>query len=198
MIDLLFEGTESLRLPCSWLIVIPGTAVALGGRRRAVLVTAVFSAVAMLVAWLRFGGFWIFGEVEGATQIGLGVALITAAGLAWRQNHAGTDALAAGVAGLAGAWAWIPCVGPHLGDVINGARSEPFAHIGGTVAFLAGLFLPFIIVAAAGVAFPDFQLKTSNRFVIGTGLLLVAVVGLLFTVTLYDDLANELARRSTF
>ncbi len=198
MINLIFEGTESLRLPCSWLIVIPGTAVALGGRRRAVLVTTIFSAVAMLVAWLRFGGFWPLGEVEGVTQVGLGVALIAAAGLAWRQNHASTDGLAAAVAGLAGAWAWIPCVGPHLGDVINGARSEPFSHIGGTVAFLAGLFLPFILVAAAGVAFPDFQIKTSNRFVVGAGFMLFALVGLLFTVTLYDDLANELARRSTF
>lgn len=152
----------------------------------------------MLVAWLRFGGFWPLGEVEGATQVGLGIAILAAAGLAWRQDHAVTDGLAAGVAGFAGAWAWIPCVGPHLGDVINGARSEPFAHIGGTVAFLAGLFLPFILVAAAGVAFPEFKLKTSNRFIVGAGFILFAVVGLLFTATLFDNLANELARRSTF
>lgn len=198
MIRLLLEGTESLRLPCSWLLIIPGVATVLGGRRRAVLVTTVFSVVAMLVAWLRFGGFWPLGDVTGATQIGLGVVILATGALAWRQDAAPTDALAAGVAGLAGAWAWIPCVGPHLGDVINGARSEPFAHIGGTIAFMAGLFLPFIILAAAGVVFPDLAEKSTNRFVVGTGFVLIAVVGVLFTTTLFDDLANELARRSTF
>lgn len=202
MIDLLLEGTESLRLPCSWLLIIPGTAVALSGRRRAVLVTVVFTMVAIAVAWLRFTGFWSewfgLGDVRGNTQIVLGVGILAAAALAWKKDSAVTDGLSAGVAGLAGAWAWIPCVGPHLGDVINGAGREPFVHIPGTIAFIVGLFIPFIIVAATDVVFPIFKEKTSNEFVTRAGFVLIAVVGVLFAVTLFDDLANELARRSTF
>ncbi len=198
MIELLLEGTESLRLPCSWLLIIPGAAIVAGCRRRSVLVTTVFSLVAMLVAWLRFGGFWPLGDVQGPTQTALGVAILASGAVAWRKDTAVTDSVAAGVAGLAGAWAWIPCVGPHLGDVLNGARTEPFAHIGGTIAFMTGLFVPFIIIAAAGILFPDFQNKTVNKAVISTGFVLIAIVGALFTATLFDDLANELARRSTF
>ncbi len=203
MIDLLFEGTESLRLPCSWLLVIPGVAVALSGRRRAVLVTAVFTTVAITVAWLRFSGFWPLGDFtlgDGgtSTQIILGVGILASAFLAWKKDTAATDGLSAGVAGLAGAWGWIPCVGPALGDVINGAGREPFVHIPGTIAFIVGLFIPFIIVAATDVVFPAFKEKTSNQVVTKVGFVLMAVVGILFAITQFDDLANELARRSTF
>lgn len=198
MINLVLEGTESLRLPCSWLLVLPGAAVALGGRRRAGLVTGVFLAVAMLVAWLRFGGFWPLGDLETVSQIIMGVLILGSAAVAWRMDSAPTDVAMAAIGGLAGAWAWIPCVGPHLGDVINGARSEPFAHIGGTMAYITGLLMPFILLAAAGIAFPKFAEKTSHRTVIGTGFVLILIVGGLFGVTLFDDLANELARRSTF
>ena len=132
------------------------------------------------------------------TQIVLGVGILGVAALAWKKNSAVTDGLSAGVAGLAGAWAWIPCVGPHLGDVINGAARQPFTHIPGTIAFIIGLFIPFIIVAATDVAFPAFKERTSNKFVTGAGIALIAVVGILFAVTLFDNLANELARRSTF
>lgn len=198
MIDLLFEGTESLRLPCSWLLIIPGAAVIIGARRRTVLVTLIFALVAMGVAWLRFAGFWPLGDVGGATQVGLGAGILGTSLIAWRFDKAPTDGLMAAVAGLAGAWAWIPCVGPNLGDVLNGARSEPFAHIGGTVAYMTGLFVPFIVLAAAGVLFPQFQEKTSHRSIVGIGFALMTIVGLLFAVTLFDDLASELARRSTF
>lgn len=198
MIDLLLEGTESLRLPCSWLLIIPGAAVIIGARRRTVLVTLVFALVAMTVAWLRFSTFWPLGDVDGTTQVVLGLIILTTSLLAWRLDRASTDGLLAGVAGLAGAWAWIPCVGPHLGDVINGARTEPVAHLGGTVAFMTGLFVPFIMIAAAGILFPEFQKKSSHRAVIGVGFALMTLVGVLFATTLFDDLASELARRSTF
>lgn len=198
MIDLLFEGVESLRLPCSWLLIIPGAAVIVGARRRTILVTLIFALVAITVAWLRFTALWPLGDVGGATQVGLGAAILVTALLAWKMDKAPTDGLLAGVAGLAGAWAWIPCVGPNLGNILNNARSEPFAHIGGTAAYLTGLFLPFIVLAAAGILFPKVQEKTEHPAFIGVGFFLLAVVGLLFSVTLFDDLASELARRSTF
>ena len=136
--------------------------------------------------------------MRGTTQIVLGVGILATAALAWKKDSPITDGLSAGVAGLAGAWAWIPCVGPHLGDVINGAGREPLTHLPGTIAFIIGLFIPFIIVAATDVVFPMFKEKTSNETVTRIGFALIAIVGLLFAVTLFDNLANELARRSTF
>ncbi len=198
MIELLAEGTESLRLPCSWLLVLPALGAALGGRRRAVLVTAVFVLVASTVAWLRFSGFWPLGDLANATQAVVGLAMLLAVGLASRTDSPLSHAGLAAVSGIAGAWAWIPCVGPHLGDVINGAGVEPFNHIGGTLAFVTGLLVPFIILAAADYVSPTLADKTSQDGVVKAGLVLTALVGILFGVTLFDDLAGELARLSNF
>ena len=197
MISLLIEGIESLRLPCSWVLLIPGIAITVFGRRRTPLVVATFSVAAMVVAWLRFAGWW-FAVPSGAVQILLGFAIIVSAGVAWRLDRGAFDVLAAAIAGIAAAWTWIPCVGPHLGEVLNGSRMDPFEHIGGTVAFLAGQFLPFILIAALGVTAPGLQQRSEHRAVIAGGAVLLALVGLLFVTTLFDDISSELARRSTF
>lgn len=197
MINSLIEGVESLRLPCSWVLLIPGIAVVLFGRRRTPLVVAAFAVVAMLVAWLRFGGWW-FATPQGPIQVLLGLAIIASAVVAWKRDTGVTDALAAGVAGLAAAWTWIPCVGPELGEILNGSRTAPFDHIGGTIAFLAGQFLPFILVAAVGALWPKLSEKLAHRAIVTAGTVLLIVVGLLFVTTLFDDIASELARRSTF
>lgn len=197
MIATLVEGIESLRLPCSWVLLIPGIATVVFGRRRTPLVVAGFAAAAMLVAWLRFAGWW-FATPHGLTQVLLGLAIIGAAVIAWRADTAITDVTVAGVAGLAAVWTWIPCVGPELGEILNGSRDEPFQHIGGTVAFLAGQFLPFILLAAIGVVWPTLHKRLDHRAVIGVGTTLLVIVGLLFVTTLFDDIASELARRSTF
>jgi cytochrome c biogenesis protein CcdA len=197
VISLLIEGIESLRLPCSWVLLIPGIAITVFGRRRTPLVVATFALAAMVVAWLRFAGWW-FAVPSGAVQILLGFAIIVSAGVAWRLDRGAFDIIAAAIAGIAAAWTWIPCVGPHLGEVLNGSRMDPFEHIGGTIAFLAGQFLPFILVAAVGVAAPGLQQRSEHRAVIAGGAVLLALVGLLFVTRLFDDIASELARRSTF
>lgn len=197
MIGSLIEGIESLRLPCSWVLLIPGIAVVLFGRRRTPLVVAVFAMTAMLVAWLRFAGWW-FATPHGVTQMALGVLIVAGAGLAWQKDTGIYDGLVAGIAGIAAAWTWIPCVGPELGEILNGSRTDPFQHIGGTVAFLLGQFLPFVLIAAIGVLLPTFSKRLEHRAVVTTGAILLALVGMLFVTTLFDDIASELARRSTF
>jgi cytochrome c biogenesis protein CcdA len=197
VISLLIEGIESLRLPCSWVLLIPGIAITVFGRRRSPLVVATFALAAMVVAWLRFSGWW-FAVPDGAVQILLGFSIIVSAGAAWRLDRGAFDVLAAAITGIAAAWTWIPCVGPHLGNVLNGSRTEPFEHIGGTIAFLAGQFLPFILVAALGVAAPALQQRLEHRAIISAGAVLLGLVGLLFVTTLFDVIASELARRSTF
>lgn len=197
MIDLLLEGIESLRLPCSWVLLIPGIAITVFGRRRTSLVVASFALAAIGVAWLRFAGWW-FAVPNSAVQIAIGLAIITSAAVAWRMDTGLYDGLVAAIAGVAAAWTWIPCVGPHLGDVINGSRDEPLGHIAGTAAFLIGQFLPFILVAALGVVAPGLGQRLEHRAIVTAGAALLMIVGLLFLTTLFDDIASELARRSTF
>lgn len=197
MIDLLIEGIDSLRLPCSWVLLIPGVAITVFGRRRTSLVVVSFTAAAALVAWLRFAGWW-FAVPSGIQQVALGIAIIVSAAIAWRADTGLSDGLVAAIVGIAAAWTWIPCVGPHLGDVINGSRDEPFEHIAGTGAFFLGQFLPFILIAALGVAAPQVGERLEHRTVITVGAAMLGIVGLLFVTTLFDDIASELARRSTF
>lgn len=197
MINTLLEGVESLRLPCSWVLLIPAAAITVFGRRRTPLVISVFVAVAALLAWVRFAGWW-FETPRGAIQIALGFAMMLAAGIAWKLDRGIADVATSAFVAVVAVWAWIPCVGPELGEILNGSRREPFAHIGGTIAFMVGLLLPFILVAALGVVFPKMQEKLSHRAVVTGGAILLAVVGLLFVTTLYDDLSSALFRISEF
>ena len=81
---------------------------------------------------------------------------------------------------------------------MNGAGSEPFDHIGGTVAYIVGLMLPFVVVAAADTAFPPIAARLHDRRVVAAGAVVLVVYGVLFATTLFDDISSELARRSTF
>ena len=197
MKGLLFEGVESLRLPCSWVLLIPALAVTIYGRRRTPLVMSIFVSVAILVAWLRFAGWW-FEVPRGAVQVILGLVLMAGAAIAWKCDTGVGDAIIAALSGMAAVWAWTPCVGPHLADVLNNASREPFAHFGGTAAFIFGLLLPFVLVASIGVVLPAVQQKLSHHRVITVGAVLIGMVGLLFVTTLFDNLASALFRISEF
>jgi len=197
VIDTLLEGVESLRLPCSWVLLIPAAAITLFGRRRTTLVVAVFVVVATSIAWIRFAGWW-FETPQGPMQIVLGLGIIATALVAWKYDSGVTDLLASAVAATTAVWAWIPCVGPELAEILNNARREPLSQLGGTIAFFVGLLLPFILVAAIGVLFPQIQERLEHPRVVAAGALLFGLVGTLFATTLYDDLSSWLFRLSTF
>lgn len=197
MIGSLFEGIESLRLPCSWVLLIPAAAITVFARRRTALVVSVFVVVATSIAWIRFAGWW-FETPRGAVQIVIGVVVMVTAALAWRFDRALTDVLAAAVAGVVAVWAWIPCVGPELAEILNNAQRKPFSQLGGTIGFFIGLLLPFILIAASGVLFPRVSERLEDRRIVTAGALLLGLVGLLFATTLYDNVANALFRVSEF
>lgn len=195
MINTLLEGVESLRLPCSWVLLIPAAAITLFGRRRTALVVSVFVAVAALLAWVRFAGWW-FAVPRGSIQVALGVVIMATAAIAWKFDRGITDVLASVVAAITSVWAWIPCVGPELGNILNdrSASSQFFP----TIAFMVGLLLPFILVAAVGVLFPKLADTLDNSKVIAGGAIVFAIVGLLFTTALYDNLSSALFSISEF
>ncbi len=190
------EGIESIKLACSLVLLIPALGVVLLGRRRAWLVPTWIATVA-LIAWLRFTG-WFTPLASGLGHVLAGVVLVGLAVLARKRDDLATDAVAtAGVAFIAG-WTWIPCAGSELGDILNNARPEPWAELIPTVLFVVGLFVPLILIAALEVAWPRLGELLERPALRTTGLAIIALVGGLVAVTLFDDLASELARRSSF
>ena len=190
------EGVESIKLACSLVLLIPALGVALLGRRRAWLVPAWIATVA-LIAWLRFTG-WFTPLASGVGHVVVGVILVGLVAVAWKRDELATDLAATGTAAFLAGWTWIPCVGSELGDILNNARAEPWAELLPTVIFVVGLFIPLILLAALDVAWPKLGeiLDRSELRMVGLGV--IALVGGLVAVTLFDDLASELARRSSF
>ena len=166
------------------------------GRRRTWLAPAWILTVS-LIAWLRFAGWWT-PLPSGVGHVLAGIGLVGLALLAWRRDALASDLAATiGVAFLAG-WTWIPCVGRELGGILNNARAEPWAELVPTVLYLVGLFMPLVVIAALDVAWPKFAEKSDARWLRASGLAIVGLVGALVAVTLFDDLASELAQRSSF
>jgi cytochrome c biogenesis protein CcdA len=197
MVDLAIEGLESVRLPCSWVILFPALAVTVYARRRTPLAIGAFVGVAAVLAWVRFAGWW-FAVPTGVVQVLLGVLVAIATAFAWRADRSEADAVLAGLAALIAVWAWIPCVGPRLGTLLGDVRSEPAANFAGTVAYVVGLLAPFIMIAALGVLVPEAAARTNRRAVVAVGAIGLLVFAGLLATTLLDDVSSELARRSTF
>lgn len=197
MFGLLAEGIESLRLPCSWVLLIPAIGLAVFGRRRSALIIGAYVFAAGLIAFLRFGGWW-FATPSTLVQIPLGLILLAIIFGAWKADRAATDGLVAAAAGVAAAWSWIPCVGPRLGDLLNAARNDPWGQAGGTFAYMVGLLVPFIMIAALDQLFPELRERLHRPAVVATGVALLALFGAALATTVFDDIASELARRSTF
>lgn len=195
--NLLAEGVESLKLACSIVLLLPLVGVALLGRRRLPLI-GVWIATSVLVAWLRFTTWWPWA-VESWPHIVGGVALIGLVIAAWKYDNGVIDTAAVAAASMMTTWTWVPCVGRHLGEILNSARKAPWSQLPPTALYLVGLFIPLILFGAATVAAPSFGAKLDDRPALRTvGLAVLAMVGLLVMTTTFDDVAGELARRSSF
>ena len=194
--NILAEGIESLKLACSLVLLIPALGVVLMGRRRVWLVP-MWIITTTLIAWLRFTG-WFDPVASGAAHVAAGIALLGLAAVAWKRDELATDIAATGSVAFLAGWTWIPCVGRELGEIVNNARAQPWAELVPTFFYMLGLFIPLVIIAALQVAWPRFGDIGDNPKIRAVGLGIVALVGGLVAVTLFDDLAGELARRSSF
>ncbi len=196
----LVEGIESITLVCSIVLFLPALGALLLGRRPGLL-TATWIMTGWLMAIARFALVWT-EPATGARHSLTGLLLVGLAWAAWQDGSTYNVRVAIDIALVAMTsalvtWTWVPCVGSELGNIINGARTDPWPQVLPTLLFMTGLFLPMIAIAAATNAWPKLADIIDRWYVRRAGIALIALVGALVAVTLYDDVAAELARRSS-
>lgn len=183
MIAALGEGIAQSLLPCSWVLLLPAVALGIGTRRAAVL--ASFAGAVALTAWIAAAG-WFVAPLWLA-----GVALLAGGLLWWRF---GGTYVPAAIIGAGAAWAWRPCVGPELGEVLTTAQYDPVAAFGGLAMFLLGVIAVGLAIGLAGGAVLE-RLGRGPSTKAGSGV--VAALGLTMVVGVYPAIASALARWST-
>jgi hypothetical protein len=144
MIDLLTEGLDAARLPCSLMVILPGIAVLLAAQERLALTTAAYALAVSVVAWLRFAGFTSGWPLLAAA----GALVMAAVVLVFTRIDTGNIAawLGGGLAGGAAALLWQPLVGRELGRVILDLRGEGIGGAFGLAAYLLAMLVPVIVV----------------------------------------------------
>lgn len=197
MLSLLAEGLESIRLPCTFALLLPGVGAVLGGRQRAAWVVAGLLMGTGVVAWMRFAGWW-FGDLSWWHFILMAAVVAGSAVAVHRSDHGAVAAGAGLLIGGVSSWLWLPCVGSALAEVINGSIRSPWSHLAGTFAYAVGVLVPLIFVAALPHLSERIEHLRDKDATAIVGLSLSLVVALAIAVGWYDDLAVELSRRSSF
>lgn len=207
MIGAVIEGVTQSVLPCSWTVLVPSVAVGMSSRRWPTPAlfwgTLWLSSGMVATGWLRSPPLWLAGALlsAGASLYWLVVPGSIRARPAPinRRDHQGkgppgptraVPALAMVLVGAGTAWAWRPCVGPALGEVLNAALGGSWSAVGGLAAFLAGL-------AGVGVILGRLVVRLSRRDLRRPAATVVAAIGLTMLVGIYPAISSTLARWST-
>ena len=145
----------------------------------------VFTLAVVLASWVAVSG-WLAPPVWVA-----GVALLAGAVIWWQK---GSNVVQAGAVGVGAAWAWQPCVGEELGQVLNTAQTDPFAALPGLTGFMVGLVLVGLgLGAALGLIIRRFTDRNLNR----PSAVTVGLFGVTMVVGIYPSVASVFARWST-
>ncbi len=205
MIGALVEGITQSVLPCSWTVLIPAVAVGMstGGW---------WTPASFWVAlWISSG--MVASGLLASPPVWLAGLVLTAGALFWwvvlrsirvgvppgHRRHLGNGSRgpartasvgAVFLVGAGTAWAWRPCVGPSLGEVLNAALRDPWSAVGGLAAFLLGL-------AGVGVVLGRLVVRLSRRDLGRPAVIGVAVIGLTMLAGIYPAISSALARWST-
>jgi cytochrome c biogenesis protein CcdA len=153
------EGLRSIAQPCSLLVVVPIVLVVVAARARPqVVVAAVAGAV---VGGSVFAAGWIAFDdqalrvsaavvLAGVGAIVIGPRLIPVDVVADPRLHATITASLAFVTTL---W-WRPCVVAELGQILTGARRDPWAELLPMSAYMVGLLMPVVVAGLVVAAIP--------------------------------------------
>lgn len=194
----LLEGVESITLWCSMVVLLPTVVLVLvAPAGRVWLVGAAISATSTMM-WARAGRLWEF-ETDGAVRVLVGGAVVATFVLAFRRDRPAVPMSVAlgAVSGAIAGWLWQPCVGEHLAEVLNRAETDRATSLIGMHAYVIGLSIPAILLAALPHAWPRANAVLAHRAVRSAGLVAALVYGATVTVGWYDDVVSELFRLSS-
>lgn len=196
MISLLVEGFRSALLPCSLVLIVPGTAAVLAARGRTFAMASVFAVAAIVTAWLRFAGRaadwppWI-----SALGLAAGALMLVVADDGRRAAVA--HGIAAAVIGAATAELWEPCRGEALDPLLAGlAERGPAGGLELALYVLAAVS-PVAAVAIALRLVPerlDEVARSSLALVGGTALSVFAIA---VAAGYHDEVTAQLSRWSS-
>lgn len=198
MLDLVVEGTGSLRFGCTIGFILPIVGVLLSGRRRAWLVAAGFTLIAGGVGWARFAGLW-FGPPGRVVLwlcavIGLGLLFMAVRATATTDGHdLAWLAAATLVMSMVAGWLWVPCVGEHFSEPLNSASTERFRSLWQVLAYTAGISIPLFVLAAVPYLGDAIARLRDHRTTALVGLVITAIIAVGIGTGTYSDLVVQFA-----
>ena len=194
----LVEGVEAAGQPCTLAVLLPALGIVLASGRHSWAAIAGFLLGTAVVAWSRATG-WLSLDADGIWAVLAGCALggAVAAVVTARSRLATTAFSASAVGGAVIGWLWRPCVGEHLGAILTDAPDARIRTVVLMVVYVTGTCLVAVMVAALPVAVPGLVRLRDHRVVRSTGTVVVGVIAGLIVIGVYDDLVDELLRRST-
>ncbi|WP_419945188.1 hypothetical protein [Candidatus Poriferisodalis sp.] len=198
LIDTFIEGLRVVTWACTLTVLVPGLALMLVARRCRATVAAYYVVGAAFLAWAQAAGHWRMAP-RGVVVVVAGLVAASTYAAAWKApGHASPFATGAGLVGgaLAG-WMWRPCVGEHLGDILNDAATDGPRTLGMLFVYLLGALLPVVLLAVAAYALPVIGRALDRTPLAVAG----AVIGAAYAITLavgqYDNLIGEMYRISS-
>ncbi len=197
MLDLLIEGLDSIRLPCTLGLLVPGLGPAVAARSKAWQAALGFVVMSGLIAWARAAGLW-FDDPGAILQVVVGLALAGSVVMSWKgdQGRFPLAGLGGALSGLIAGWLWVPCVGLHLGEELSRAGDERAATLVPLMVYVMGVSLPLIALAALPYAWPKLSGWRDHTNAARVGIAVGAIVAFGVAVGYYEDIVLQLFRIS--
>ena len=194
MLELLLEGFESALIPCSFILLIPGLAVAIAARQESTPAAAGFVAAALLVGWLRFSN-----RLDDPPSAVIALALAGAVVLLLVPLIRRLDIVSGAGGALAGGAAsalWLPCVGEEFGTLLGELPGRGGSGLALMSLYLLGVLAPLVLVAAGMHLVPDGLLLPARPFMMAIGGAALGLLALGTAVGLDDEIVSQLVEWS--
>lgn len=194
MLELLLEGFESALLPCSFILLIPGLAVAIAARQESTPAVLGFIVASLLVGWLRFSN-----RLDDPPSGFVALALAGAVVLLLVPLIRRLDIVSAGggvLAGGAAAFLWLPCVGEEFGTLLGELPGRGGSGLALMSLYLLGVLSPVVLVAAGMHLIPDGLFLPARPFMMAIGGAVLGLLALGTAVGFDDEIVSQLVEWS--
>ncbi len=193
--ELFAEALWAIRLPCTLALLVPGFVPLVGGRRNGPAAVLFYILAAGVVFWLRSVG-WFFDQPSGWISVAAGIGIAAVAFGMYRLPGAASAMTGGALIGAVSAWLWIPCVGTHLGRLLNRSGDQVWSSLPFYGIYVAGVCALLVVFASLPLALPKLSglldHKRLPQIGLGIGFVMAGVVGL----GLYEDIVGQLLQWS--